>query len=451
MPSEVATPGEAFATSEEAHETRAARAVHDIRAARAAREPGGARAARDTRRARAEGAGSREAGGRPADAPVRRGNLLLVLIALCTAVTAANIYLAAPLLPLIARDFGSTPSAVAWIASVAQFGYAAGLLLFAPLGDRVNRRRLVAVLSLVTTAALLAAAGAAGTAALAATVFVASAATVVPQLLVPLVAERAPADRRARHVSAVIAGLFTGIVAARVLGGLAGQAFGWRAVFVGAAVLTTALGLLTAAALPTERHRPREGRLFAGLTAMPGLVRRSPDLWRACVRQAGMYGAWSALWTSLALLLTGRAYGMSTATAGLFGLFGLAAGVVAPLAGGLVDRFGAAKVVRNAYLLAAVSVPLFWLGGRVLVALFVAAVVIHVALVASHVANQTLALTTTSAPATANSAYVVAGFAGGATASALAGLAFTHFGWGGVVTVAGTWLALGWTTTTTRR
>ncbi|MFD9430644.1 MFS transporter [Streptomyces sp. NPDC060002] len=388
----------------------------------------------------------------PSAATGRRKDLLLVLIALCTAVTAANIYLAAPLLPLIAHDFGSAPSAVAWIASVAQFGYAAGLLVFAPLGDRVNRRRLVAVLSLVTAAALVAAATAAGTGALAAAVLVASAATVVPQLLVPLVAARAPADRRARHVAAVIAGLFTGIVAARVLGGLAGQAFGWRAVFVGAAVLTTILGLLTAAALPSERHRPREGHLFAGLTAMPGLVRRSPDLWRACVRQAGMYGAWSALWTSLALLLTGEgSYGLSTATAGLFGLFGLAASVVAPLAGGLVDRFGAAKVVRNAYLLAAVSVPLFWLGGQVLVALFVAAIVIHAALVASHVANQTLALTTTSAPATANSAYVVAGFAGGATASALAGLAFTQFGWGGVVAVAGAWLILGWTTTAVRR
>ncbi|MFF3208120.1 MFS transporter [Streptomyces sp. NPDC002962] len=388
----------------------------------------------------------------PPAAAGRRNELLLVLIALCTAVTAANIYLAAPLLPLIAHDFGSAPSAVAWIASVAQFGYAAGLLVFAPLGDRVNRRRLVAVLSLVTAAALVAAATAAGTGALAAAVLVASAATVVPQLLVPLVAARAPADRRARHVAAVIAGLFTGIVAARVLGGLAGQAFGWRAVFVGAAVLTTVLGLLTAAALPAERQRPREGHLFAGLTAMPGLVRRSPDLWRACVRQAGMYGAWSALWTSLALLLTGEeSYGLTTAAAGLFGLFGLAASVVAPLAGGLVDRFGAAKVVRSAYLLAAVSVPLFWLGGQVLVALFVAAIVIHAALVASHVANQTLALTTTSAPATANSAYVVAGFAGGATASALAGLAFSHFGWGGVVAVAGAWLVLGWTTTAVRR
>ncbi len=184
---------------------------------------------------------------------------------------------------------------------------------------------------------------------------------------------------------------------------------------------------------------------------MPGLVRRSPDLWRACVRQAGMYGAWSALWTTLTLLLTGQPYALSTATAGLFGLFGLAASVVAPLAGGLVDRFGPARVVRSAYLLAAASVPLFWLGGQVMGALFVAAVAVHAALVASHVANQTLALTTTASPATANSAYAVAGFAGGATASALAGVAFSHWAWGGVCVVAGVWLVLGWVTTAVRR
>lgn len=389
--------------------------------------------------------------GRSTETPARNaGSLLLVLIAVCTAVTAANIYLAAPLLPLIARDYGSTPSAVAWVASVAQFGYAFGLLVFAPLGDSVNRRRLVAVLSLVTTAALTAAALATGTTALAAAVLVASAATVVPQLLVPLVAQRAPADRRARHVAAVIAGLFTGVVAARVLGGLIGQAFGWRVVFVGAAALTAVLGLATAYALPAERVR-RSSPLFSGLTALPSVVRRSPDLWRACVRQAGMYGAWSALWTSLAILLTGPSYGLSTATAGLFGLFGLAASVVAPLAGGFVDRFGAAKVVRSAYLLAAVSVPLFWLGGHALWALFVAAIAVHAALVASHVANQTLALTTTPTPATANTAYVVAGFAGGATASALAASAFGWWGWGGVCAVAGVWLGLGWLTTSVRR
>ncbi len=152
----------------------------------------------------------------------------------------------------------------------------------------------------------------------------------------------------------------------------------------------------------------------------------------------------------LALLLTGPGYGLSTATAGLFGLFGLTASAVAPLAGGLVDRFGAARVVGTAYVLAAVAVPLFWLGGHVLPALFAAAIAIHAALVASHVANQTLALTTTSTPATANTAYVVSGFAGGALASAVAGPAFGHWGWGGVCAVAGLWLLLGWTVTAVR-
>ncbi|MEV5463133.1 hypothetical protein AB0L17_33575, partial [Streptomyces cellulosae] len=154
---------------------------------------------------------------------------------------------------------------------------------------------------------------------------------------------------------------------------------------------------------------------------------------------------------SLALLLTGPAYGLSTATAGLFGLFGLTASAVAPPAGGLVDRFGAARVVRSAYLTAAVSVPLFWLGGQAPAALFAAAIAIHAALVASHVANQTLALTATSIPATANTAYVVAGFAGGAAASALAGFAYGHFGWGGVCVVAAVWLVLGWGVTSVRR
>ncbi|MET4923008.1 MFS transporter [Streptomyces sp. PSRA5] len=387
--------------------------------------------------------GPRATGREHASTVPRSGGPLLVLITACTAVTAANIYLAAPLLPLIAAGFDTTASDTAWIASVAQFGYAAGLLVFAPLGDRVDRRRLVAGLSLVTMAALTVAAMAPGPLALAAAVLVACAATVVPQLLVPLVAARAPADRRARHVGAVTAGLFIGIVAARVLGGLIGQFYGWRAVFLGAALLTVVVGVATAYALPRE-DRSRRGPLFAGLASLPSVVRGSPDLWRACVRQAGMYGAWSALWTSLALLLTGPGYDLSTATAGLFGLFGLSAAAVAPLAGGLVDRFGAGVVVRSAYLLAAVCVPLFWLGGHSLAALFAGAVLVHAALVASNVANQTLALTTTTVPATANTACAVASFGGGALASALVGPVYDSWGWNGVCAVAGAWLVLGW-------
>ncbi|WKX71662.1 MFS transporter [Streptomyces sp. XD-27] len=379
-------------------------------------------------------------GTRPGPPP----GLLLTVVALCTAVTAANIYLAAPLLDLIARDFGVGPSAAGWIASIAQVGYAAGLLLFAPLGDTADRRRLVGVLSVVAGVGLVGAGLAPGLPALAAAVLVACAATVVPQLLVPLVAERAPADRRGRHVGAIVAGLFTGIVAARVLGGLAGQAYGWRAVFLGAAGLTALVGVLTAVLLPGE-NRPRGAASpLRGIARVPRVLADSPELRRACLRQGGMYGAWSALWTALVLLLTGPEYGFSTGTAGLFGLFGLTASLVAPLSGSLVDRFGAARVVGSAYTAAAVAVPLFWLGERQLWALCAAAVLIHAGLVAGQVANQTRALTATNRPATANTAYVVAAFLFGAAASALAAPAYEHMGWGGVCAVAAAWLLVGW-------
>ncbi|MEU7165754.1 MFS transporter [Streptomyces morookaense] len=374
-----------------------------------------------------------------------RPGLLLAVIALCTAVTAANIYLAAPLLGLIARSFGASPSSAGWIASVAQLGYAIGLLAFAPLGDTADRRRLVAALSGLAGAALVAAGLAPGLPALAAAVLVACAGTVVPQLLVPLVAERAPADRRGLHVAAVVAGLFTGIVAARVLGGLAGQAFGWRPVFFGAAALTVTVGLLTALMLPRETRPRRASNPLKNIAGLPRLLRSSADLRAACLRQAGLFGAWSSLWTTLSLLLTApQPFHFSTGTAGLFGLFGLTSTAVAPVSGTLIDRFGPRRVVTAAYVLAALSLPLFWLGGHRIWALCAAAVLIHAGLMAGQVANQTRALGATPMPSTANTAYVVSAFIGGASASALAGPAFSAWGWNGVCAIAVASVVVGW-------
>ncbi|MEV4440651.1 MFS transporter [Streptomyces sp. NPDC049577] len=381
----------------------------------------------------------------PALAPRGGGGALLAVITLCTAVTAANIYLAAPLLGLIAREFGASPSSAGWIASVAQLGYAAGLLFFAPLGDTADRRRLVGVLSALAAAALIAAGLAPGLPALGAAVFAAAAATVVPQLLVPLVAERAPAERRARHVAGVVAGLFTGIVAARVLGGIAGQAYGWRAVFLGSAALTLAVGLLTAVLLPAETRPRRASRPLRTIAGLPRLLASAPELRAACLRQGGLFGAWSSLWTTLSLLLTAdRPFHLSTGTAGLFGLFGLTSTLVAPVSGSLIDRFGPQRVVTGGYALTALSLPLFWLGGHRLWALCAAAVLIHAGLMAGQVANQTRALSATATPAAANTAYVVAAFIGGAAASALAGPAFAHWGWNGVCAIAAGAVLLGW-------
>ncbi|WP_051831399.1 MFS transporter [Streptomyces violens] len=395
---------------------------------------------------------ARESAGEEALAPAPQSRtgpppgLLLAVISLCTAATVANIYLAAPLLGLIARSFGLPAAGVSWITAVSQLGYAIGLLSFVPLGDTANRRRLIAVLSVVTAAAMTVAGLAPGLPALGAALLVAGATTVIPQLLVPLVAERAPAARRGLHVAAVVAGLFTGIVAARVLGGLAGQAYGWRAVLLGSAALTVLIGCVTAALLPPERREVSGAlltRIGKGIAQVPGTLTASADLRRACLRQGGLFGVWSALWTAVVLLLTGAPYHFSTATAGLFGLFGLVSAMVAPLAGGLIDRFGTNRVVAAAYTLSLVSVPLFWLGGHQLWALCVAAVLLHAGLVCGQVANQTRALTSTGSPAAANTAYMVTAFFAGALASALTGPVFTHWHWPGVCTLALLWLTAG--------
>ncbi|GAA0386813.1 MFS transporter [Streptomyces luteireticuli] len=374
-----------------------------------------------------------------------RTGVLLTVLSVCTGITAANIYLATPLLGLIAGSFGVAPSAVGWIASLAQLGYAVGLLFFAPLGDTADRRRLVWVLSALAAVALAVAACAPGPVPLAAAVLVACAATVVPQLLIPLVAERAPAGRRGRHVGAVVTGMFAGSVAARVLGGLAGQAYGWRPVFLGAAALTLAIGVLTAAVLPPETRPVRRSHPLRAIAGLPRLVASSPGLRAACARQAGLFGTWSALWTTLVLLLTSDgAYGMTTAAAGLFGLFGLVSALASPATGTLIDRFGAHRVMASGYALAVVSLPLFWLGGHRLWALCAGAVILHAGFTAGQVANQTRALASSASPAAANTAYVVSCFAAGAITSALAGPAFGHWGWNGVCAIAAGCAALGW-------
>ncbi|WP_055585257.1 hypothetical protein [Peterkaempfera griseoplana] len=125
-----------------------------------------------------------------------------------------------------------------------------------------------------------------------------------------------------------------------------------------------------------------------------------------------MFGAWSALWPSPPLLLTGPAYGLSAAASGLLGLFGLATATTAPLGAGLVDPFGAGRVVRSPYPLAALRLSLPRPGGRPTATLLTATAAVHIALVT----DQTAAPTATSAPITTSRAHAVAGIAGGTLA-----------------------------------
>ncbi|MGI4945026.1 MAG: MFS transporter, partial [Janthinobacterium lividum] len=170
----------------------------------------------------------------------RRGTV--VVYALACGVMVGNLYICQPLLDEMARSF-RVPEPVAGLVSVAaQIGYALGILLLVPLADIAQPRRLLRWLILATTAGLLVAAVAPAITVLIAASLVFAAATVVPQILVPLAISLVPADRRGRVIASLQTGFVLGILLSRTVSGAVASVTGsWRAPFLLAAIGTGAL------------------------------------------------------------------------------------------------------------------------------------------------------------------------------------------------------------------
>jgi predicted MFS family arabinose efflux permease len=365
------------------------------------------------------------------------GPAVLAVGALTAGVTIGNVYFAHPVLNLIADGLKVGEDAAGVVATVALFGYAAGLLLLVPLGDLLHRRLLIIGLGLVTTVLMLGASFAPSLPVLAVFAALAAVFTVVPQVLAPFIVELSEPQRRARALAWIQCGLITGMMLSRTIGGLVGEAGGWRAVYLLGAILTAVVVVLNWLVLPNDT-RPTSKGYPALLASMPKLVAEEPLVRWASLMQGCLFAGFNALWTTLALLLTGPGYGYTAAVAGTVGLVGLTGAVAAPVAGKIADQIGAGRVVALGLLGFVISVPLFALGGSSLAALLAAIVFAIVGLQAAQVANQVRVLARRpAARGRLNTVYMVATFLFGAIGSAVGSFAFGAAGW------TGTWLTVG--------
>lgn len=69
-----------------------------------------------------------------------------------TGVIIANNYYAQPLEAALAAEFGASTSAIGAVLTLIQLSYALGLATLVPLGDLLERRRLVVTMLAVTVA-----------------------------------------------------------------------------------------------------------------------------------------------------------------------------------------------------------------------------------------------------------------------------------------------------------
>jgi predicted MFS family arabinose efflux permease len=364
--------------------------------------------------------------------PLRAGSPLTLVLALFTGISVANLYYTQPLLDTLGRSFGLAGGSAGLIVTVTQLGYAVGLVLVVPLGDLVDRRRLISGVSVLTSLALLGAALAPSFGLFQ----VASAAigltAVVAQVLVPLAAHLAADADRGRVLGRVMTGLLLGVLLARVAAGFVADALGWRALFGIAAGLMLAQAVALWLLLPPGRG---EARLAypALLRSVGRLVREEPLLRRRALYGMSVFGAFSVLWTGLPFLLARPPYGYGDGVIGLFGLLGVAGALAASFAGHLHDR-GRSRAGTGAFL--ALTVGAFVLMGALphaLPALVAGVVLLDLGVQGTQVLNQsTIYQLRPEARSRLTTAYMTTFFLGGALGSAASALAFSRFGWSGV-------------------
>jgi predicted MFS family arabinose efflux permease len=377
--------------------------------------------------------------GRPAVPPVERGVSagLILLFAIAAGCGVANLYYVQPLLPLLQRGLHASTGEVALVATITQVGYVLGLVFVLPLGDMLERRRLIPLTTLALSGALVLAGTASTIAMLLVAMLLVGAAAVMTQIIVPFAASLAPEASRGRVVGLVMSGLLVGILLARTVSGALAQLLGWRPVFYSAAVLMAVVGLVLARKLPHERNRtrPSYAELLASLLE---LRRTEPRLRRRALFGALSFGAFTVLWTSIAFLLAGSPYHYGSSRIGLFGLVGAAGVVMANAAGRLADRGRVAWLTTANALGIIIAFVALYFGRHSLIWLIVGVVLLDAGAQGMQVTNQSVIYQLRPGHRSRiNAVYMIGLFLGGAAASGLVAALYSTTGWPGVCALGG--------------
>lgn len=284
---------------------------------------------------------------------------IILIMAMGAGFSVASIYYVQPLLPLIGHDLHLSIEGMGMVPTLTQIGYALGILFLLPLGDRHDRRALILFKSACLALLLLLCSFTQQLPALLIVSLLIGMAATLAQDIVPSAAILAPAGKQGKTVGTVMTGLLLGILLSRTVSGVVGATFGWRVMYQAASVTILVMGLLMWRVLP--KFSAHSQLSYPALIASLGhLWRRYPTLRQAALAQGALSIAFSAFWSTLAVMLLEH-YQLGSAVAGSYGIAGAAGALAAPLAGGLADKLGAAKVTQLGALLVTISFGLMFL------------------------------------------------------------------------------------------
>ncbi|EMI6370864.1 MFS transporter, partial [Acinetobacter baumannii] len=264
---------------------------------------------------------------------------VVLLFAIASGVSVANVYYAQPLLDILASDFNISHAAIGGVVTATQIGCALALVFLVPLGDLINRRRLMAIQLMALISALLMVAFAHSTIVLLTGMLaVGLLGTAMTQGLIAYAASAAAPHEQGHVVGTAQSGVFIGLLLARVFSGGISDVAGWRGVYFCAAIIMLMIALPLWRRLPHLNVQPVTMRYPQLLASMLKLLRQEKVLQVRGVLALFMFAAFNIFWSALVLPLSAPPYNFSHTVIGSFGLFGVIGALAATRAGQWADR-----------------------------------------------------------------------------------------------------------------
>lgn len=359
---------------------------------------------------------------------------LILLLSITCGVVVANMYYIQPIGTKVATSLSVSTSAIGILTMLTQLGYALGLLFLVPLGDVVDRPKLIIRMAALSAISLLAAFFAPSFTLFACASFLIGLLSIVPQIIIPYGAVLAGPKARGKVMGTLLSGLLVGILLSRTVSGIVASLFSWQMIYLFALVLVAILtGLLYWKMPRTQIKTTSSVSYLDSLKSLPYLVKTQRLLREASISGFFMFGTFSIFWSTLIFYISSPVYHWGTFEAGILAIFGLSGAVAAPIVGRLSDSYSERKIVGMGLAMQTLSFVALLVAGSHLVVLLVAIILLDVGNQFGQVANQTRVQGLGEAASNRNNTvFMFMYFIGGATGSLLGTTMWQQFGWLGV-------------------
>ena len=352
----------------------------------------------------------------------------VLLMAVAAGVSVANIYYNQPILNDIATSLHMNEAAAGSIAVLSQAGYGLGLFFLIPLGDKLNRKKLVlGLLSALVLFLLLTTFATAAWQIQAASLFI-GVLSVSAQIILPMAATL-NRDTRGKTLGTIFSGILIGVLAARVFSGLVAHWLSWRYVYGISAVFVLIIDVLIYFFLPNVKVE-FEGNYLQLMQSTLQQVKRFALLRQSALIGALVFGLFCSFWTTLTFHLSGAPFYYHSDTIGLFGFVAIAGASAAPAIGRMADKGNAVQALLLASFFIITSILLMMIFPLYVFSFILAVLLLDIGVQVTQVTNIARIYTLDeTAHSRINTVYMTSYFIGGALGTTAGLFCWRTGGW----------------------